>query len=136
MYALPRGPSKIAASTRRGPPRQLETNENRDRSAEKSDPGVAMSTPRPVFNGKRLPARPNNIQQSQHTDRPRPNPQHEEFVRYLSESWSKVQRDYEAGKEGGPEIYREKNPNPHLANFKPFDLPEYWGRKQLDQLKI
>ncbi|PVD38366.1 hypothetical protein C0Q70_00980 [Pomacea canaliculata] len=132
MYALPKGPSKIAANTRRGLQRQFESFESREFSLGKNDPGAAMSAPRPVFNGKRPTSRQNSSQQEQFSQ------QHEECVRYLSENWNKVMREYEqfkeGGKEGGPEWYKEKNPNPHLADFKPFDLEEYWGHRTMRRL--
>ncbi|KAJ8319219.1 hypothetical protein KUTeg_004310 [Tegillarca granosa] len=117
-----------------GYPSQLDNLENRDTEKNNGGPST-MSSPKPTFNhnhvnGKRGGlSRPNSI----------PNdslpPQHDEIVRFLTESWNKVRREMDLPPqrqtEGGPIIYRDKNPNPVLLDFKPFDLEEYWGQRTL-----
>ncbi|XP_049330107.1 mapk-regulated corepressor-interacting protein 1 isoform X2 [Astyanax mexicanus] len=51
-------------------------------------------------------------------------PAHEENVRFIHDTWLCVLRDIKSLQNGerGPQEYVEKNPNPHLHSFTPFDL--------------
>ncbi|XP_061191281.1 mapk-regulated corepressor-interacting protein 1-like [Saccostrea echinata] len=142
MYALQRGPSKLVASTRRGPSKSLNNLEKKDQEKDSSEDSN-MSSPKPTFNynqhhvnGKRGFSRSNSSSSAEAMT-----PQHEEIVRYLYDAWVKVNNELEAcsrnQREGGPIVYRDKNPNnPTLVNFKPFDLESYWGDRQLNSLNI
>ncbi|XP_045211505.1 MAPK regulated corepressor interacting protein 2-like [Mercenaria mercenaria] len=134
MYALPSRPSKIVANARIGPSKTLNNLEiARDTEKQQlTQTAVGMSSPKPVFNGNRTryPMRQNsNPQQPQYSA------QHEEMVRYLSDTWNRVNHELERNqREGGPIVYREKNPNPRLNDFKPFDLEQFWGDRYMQQV--
>ncbi|XP_041362532.1 mapk-regulated corepressor-interacting protein 1-like [Gigantopelta aegis] len=129
MYALSRGPSKIAASTRRGPPKPIESLENRENTGLRAPGEPAMSSPKPTFkNGRRA-----NSNRSNNSSQEPLSPQHEDIVQYLHENWSKVNHEFEMSKrndkETGPSWYREKNTNPNLADFKPIDWQSYLANR-------
>ncbi|XP_076459926.1 MAPK regulated corepressor interacting protein 2-like isoform X5 [Babylonia areolata] len=135
MYALPRGPSKIVASTRRGHSRAFDFHENSRHQTEKVDSEATMSAvARPVFN---------HNHNGRMRNQPRPNGNdgiafvsrnHQEAVNFLFENWNRALRDYNkhGSADGGPEWYRQREPNP--ANFKKFDLDEYWGKKTMSRV--
>ena len=137
MYALSRGPSKIVSSTRRGPPKALDNLEIKDAEKQlKGSGALNMSSPKPTFNHQHMNGRrytrqnPSPVQEVY--------PQHEEIVKFLTDSWHKVSNELESKKnyrEGGPIVYRDKDPNnPVLKNFKAFDLESYWGQRTYEKL--
>ncbi|XP_060076083.1 MAPK regulated corepressor interacting protein 2-like [Ylistrum balloti] len=141
MYALSRGPSKIVASTRRGPATQLDNLEIKDTEKEHSN-GVIMSSPRPYFNHHAVRRgggfqRPHNTNGSQETTS---QVQHEELVRFVMQSWSKVRSEMETSarnsnqRDGGPVVYKDKMHNPSLQSFEPFDLATYWGTRTMQKI--
>ncbi|KAH3863722.1 MAPK regulated corepressor interacting protein 2-like isoform X2 [Dreissena polymorpha] len=149
MYALPSKPSKIAAYARIVPSKTL-NNLEVARESDKQQPALVMSSPKPVFNGNGQRSRYiNNVRSNSTPSPPQFSPQHEEFVKYLSDSWNRVSRELEnrTGRDGayhynvlrhrqassGPTLYREKNPNPKLNDFKAFDLDKFWGERFLHQ---
>ncbi|KAK3590951.1 hypothetical protein CHS0354_034523 [Potamilus streckersoni] len=130
MYALTNRPNKFIANSRIGAPKNLNGLETRDNEKQSS---VGMSSPKPVFNGRKfIPNRQSSVPQEPVS------PQHEEIVRYLSEAWNKVTYELDASarhqQEAGPVVYREKQPNPILKDFKPFDLEDFWGKRILHKL--
>ncbi|XP_067672749.1 MAPK regulated corepressor interacting protein 2-like [Haliotis asinina] len=137
MYALSRGPSKIVASTRRGPPKQLDSLESRDISSKRAPGEPVMSSPKPVFNvnGKRA-----HVNRSNSAPQEPISQQHEDIVKYLNDAWNKVRHELEVGKkserENAPLWYKERNPNPRLQGFKAFDLEEFWGKRTLEKLDL
>ncbi|XP_050295776.1 pyrroline-5-carboxylate reductase 1 [Anthonomus grandis grandis] len=54
-----------------------------------------------------------------------PTAQHDELIKYIYESWSKVEMD----KGSNNVLYYQEHENFHLKDFRPFDLEAYWGRK-------
>ncbi|KAH3863721.1 MAPK regulated corepressor interacting protein 2-like isoform X3 [Dreissena polymorpha] len=137
MYALPSKPSKIAAYARIVPSKTL-NNLEVARESDKQQPALVMSSPKPVFNGNGQRSRYiNNVRSNSTPSPPQFSPQHEEFVKYLSDSWNRVSRELEnrTGRDAssGPTLYREKNPNPKLNDFKAFDLDKFWGERFLHQ---
>ncbi|XP_026325115.1 uncharacterized protein LOC113234083 [Hyposmocoma kahamanoa] len=77
-------------------------------------------------NGARLspPAQP-----PQHNNT---NPQ-DDIVNYVYDSWNKVTRELERGSEDA-RYYHEVLPPRQLANFRPFNLEEWWARRLLQSL--
>ncbi|XP_060553667.1 mapk-regulated corepressor-interacting protein 1-like isoform X2 [Ruditapes philippinarum] len=137
MYALPSRPNKIVANARIGPSKTLNNLEiSRDTEKQQlSHDTVGMSSPKPVFNGNRNRSYPNPMRQNSNPQQPQYTAQHEEFVRILSDSWNRVNHELERNqREGGPIVYREKNPNPMLNGFKPFDLEQFWGDRYMQQV--
>lgn len=135
MYTVTKGHSKIAAKTRRGFTQKLDSLESQRELARKNsdfDSTAEMSSPKPVFhqvNGKQR----SNSQRIQ----PEVTPYHEEIVRYISDDWNKIYREYEMNKQqssetrGAPNItyYQDKSSPSLLQNFKPFDLENWWGKR-------
>ncbi|KAI8797496.1 hypothetical protein BgiMline_005099 [Biomphalaria glabrata] len=145
MYTLTKGlaPSKIVASAHsRGPPRHLDSYENRDKNTtvsskslsktEASDEQAAeMSNPRPTF------------QQQRRTINRRPQPSvsqdstlqenHQEMVNFLTKQWQKVQESLTKDGENSYEIYKERGEPKRRTdpNYQAFDLERFWENKQL-----
>ncbi|KAK3877240.1 hypothetical protein Pcinc_018039 [Petrolisthes cinctipes] len=100
-----------------------------------------MSSPRPVFQpvgGGGKSGRSTN-------GRPPPQdvitPQHDELIRFFHESWGRVCKELEMGKQNGHDgrgsgitYYEEKSEHPALHDFKPFDLEAYWGKRLYQNL--
>ncbi|XP_052263305.1 uncharacterized protein LOC127866641 isoform X1 [Dreissena polymorpha] len=102
MYALPSKPSKIAAYARIVPSKTL-NNLEVARESDKQQPALVMSSPKPVFNGNGQRSRYiNNVRSNSTPSPPQFSPQHEEFVKYLSDSWNRVSRELEnrTGRDG------------------------------------
>jgi len=53
------------------------------------------------------------------------NTQHDELIKYIYDSWSKVEMD----KGSNSVMYYQEHENHHLKDFRPFDLEAYWGRR-------
>merc|ERR1719342_1699880 len=104
-----------------------------------------MSSPRPTFQqqdsgrGKGGGGRQQNGRAGaqQHQEMP---PQHEELIRYFSDSWSRVCKDMEMNRQngghdnrggGGNQIiyYQDDGAHQALENFVPFDLEAWWGKR-------
>ncbi|XP_052068594.1 MAPK regulated corepressor interacting protein 2-like [Mytilus californianus] len=139
MYALSRGPSKIASSTRRGPPKAIDNLEIKDVEKQQKGTGaLTMSSPKPTFNHHQMNGRRSGYNKQNPPPVQEAFPQHEEIVKFLTDAWSKVSVELESKKnfrEGGPIVYRDKDPNnPVLKNFKPFDLESYWGQRTLEKI--
>ncbi|XP_041986334.1 uncharacterized protein LOC121738388 [Aricia agestis] len=56
------------------------------------------------------------------------NNQHDDLINYIFESWNKVTRELDRGSEDA-KYYQEVLAPHQLANFRPFNLEEYWGRR-------
>lgn len=93
---------------------------------------VEMSSPKPVFhpvNGKRSSGSQRISVEI--------TPQHEDIIKYISEDWNRVYREYEMTKQQGLDsrgisnvvYYQGTAPNQLLQNFKPFDLEMWWGQR-------
>ncbi|KAH9513175.1 hypothetical protein Btru_036052 [Bulinus truncatus] len=138
MYTLTK--SKINASAHsRGPPRHLDSYENRDKSTVSSkynkiegseELPVEMSNPKPIFQQRRTIS--TKRQQSTNSQDSTLQENHLEMVTFLSRQWQKVQENKNKEGENIYEIYKEKEPKRLIdSNFTPFDLESHWERKQL-----
>ncbi|XP_026762483.1 MAPK regulated corepressor interacting protein 2 [Galleria mellonella] len=139
MYAVSKGPNKIFAKTRRGLSQNLERLDSRkdnNRKSSESDNGEIINMPKPVFhsNGKKTVHQ--RIQHHVIT------PQHEEIIRYISETWT--QTAYGDSEPTTPTsngsgssspsppsnlYYHDDTPSPVLRDFQPFDLETWWGKR-------
>ncbi|VVD03245.1 unnamed protein product [Leptidea sinapis] len=124
MYTVSKGPSKIVAKTRRGLSQNLERLDSRKdqyRKSSDSDNGDIISMPKPVFhsNGKKTVHQ--RIQQSIIT------PQHEEIIRFISETWTQTASG--ESEPSSPTSTIDEEPSTSLADFKPFDLETWWGKR-------
>lgn len=59
-------------------------------------------------------------------------PEHREIVTFLHSGWSSVKREMERD-DTKVKYYQEKS-NPKLADFSPFDLDAWWGRRLYQNL--
>ncbi|KAF0293751.1 MAPK regulated corepressor interacting protein 2 [Amphibalanus amphitrite] len=144
MYTVSKGPSKIVARTRRGLSQKLDSLDalrelTRKSSSDSSPPSspetrsvadLEISSPRPVFSERRR-------QNSRHKPQPTISPQHEEVVRYLEHTWSRVQEELDSsnGEDAAESFYYDQREvHPALLDFEPFDLESWWGRRLYQQL--
>ncbi|XP_013140240.1 PREDICTED: CAR1 transcription factor [Papilio polytes] len=56
------------------------------------------------------------------------NNHHDDLINYIYDSWNKVTRELERGNEDA-KYYQEVITPRQLANFRPFNLEEWWGRR-------
>ncbi|XP_049874690.1 uncharacterized protein LOC126372824 [Pectinophora gossypiella] len=61
------------------------------------------------------------------------NNQHDDLINYIYDSWNKVTRELERGSEDA-KYYQEVVAPRQLANFRPFNLEEWWGRRVLHSI--
>ncbi|KAL4709309.1 hypothetical protein ACJJTC_013369 [Scirpophaga incertulas] len=59
--------------------------------------------------------------------------QHDDLINYIYESWNKVTRDLERGNEDA-KYYQEVMTPRQLANFRPFNLEQWWGRRFMQNI--
>ncbi|XP_039975142.1 MAPK regulated corepressor interacting protein 2-like isoform X2 [Xiphias gladius] len=138
MYTITRGPSKLVTQRRTGPTQQLDNKINDFKHKQTSWSLPDLPAPKIVFNrlnGKKYhhpaPALPaDNHQEETFTAA------HEENVKFVYEAWREVLQK-EQGSSRGPEEaqaavhYKETTPSPHMDNFVPIDLDEWWAQRFL-----
>jgi len=93
--------------------------------------GEMSHYPKPVFNGKRNYGRP---QQNYSSPNPEPVSQgHEECIKYLSDTWNRIQHEYENGirqeRICAVQWYQEKS-SPTREGFEPFNLHEWASHRR------
>lgn len=59
--------------------------------------------------------------------------QNDELITYIYDSWNKVTRELERGSEDA-KYYQEVLAPRQLANFRPFNLDEWWARRLVQSL--
>uniref|UniRef100_A0A3Q0SD44 Uncharacterized protein n=1 Tax=Amphilophus citrinellus TaxID=61819 RepID=A0A3Q0SD44_AMPCI len=138
MYTITRGPSKLVTQRRTGPTQQLDSKISDFKHKQTSWNMPGLPAPKIVFNrlnGKKYhhpaPALPaHNHPEESFTFA------HEENVKFVSEAWQEVlQQEQEVGQ--GPEPaekavhYNETTPSPHMDDFVPIDLDEWWAQRFL-----
>ncbi|GIY47221.1 uncharacterized protein CDAR_606741 [Caerostris darwini] len=134
MYTVSNRPYKLLANTRRSISQKVDPLETSTSNRAFVKCGADMSLPKPVFqqvNGKRTP-----IQKVPQENFP---PQHDDLIKYLQDSWTSVQKEYEISKSSDkvPKVvfYQDTSSNQHLANFVPFDLEAFWGERFLRRIQ-
>ncbi|XP_030019960.2 LOW QUALITY PROTEIN: MAPK regulated corepressor interacting protein 2 [Manduca sexta] len=142
MYTVSKGPSKIVAKTRRGLSQNLERLDSRkdhNRKSSESDNGEVVNMPKPIFHLQWQKKRHYNQRIQHHVI----TPQHEEIIRFISETWT--QSAYGESEPSSPTstigsgssspappsnlYYQDDAPSPILRDFKPFDLETWWGKR-------
>ncbi|XP_041603023.1 MAPK regulated corepressor interacting protein 2 isoform X1 [Vulpes vulpes] len=135
MYTISKGPSKLVAQRRTGPPQQQVDSRLGELlkcrqpapptlpAPRAQPPGpwpLSSSGPRLVFNrvnGRRPPATSPSLEGAQETY----TLAHEENVRFVSEAWQQVEQQLGSGPTGHsgprPVQYVEKTPNPRLQSL-------------------
>ncbi|KAG8179540.1 hypothetical protein JTE90_000941 [Oedothorax gibbosus] len=138
MYTVSNRPYKLLANTRRGIAQKVDPLETSSgiREFVKCGTNVNMSMPRPVFhqvNGRKpqSPKAPQDIYP----------PQYNELIKYINDSWSGTQKEYELSKHSPdnkvPKVvyYQDDSDKSHLANFERFDLESFWGERFLKKIQ-
>ncbi|XP_076069365.1 MAPK regulated corepressor interacting protein 2-like [Oratosquilla oratoria] len=138
MYNVSRGPTRIINRTRRDISQKLE-NLDQIRELIRKSPVTedaqppAMSNPRPTF--QQQPGSGKNRASNGRTQE-FISPQHEELIKFFHESWGKVCKELEMGRQNGHDsrgngviYYKDNGVHPALKNFEPFDLEAWWGNR-------
>lgn len=87
-----------------------------------------------TMNGKRLssiPPRHQNESTSQHLD----------LIKYICDSWNSVSRELDtcntsSCRNGAATVtyYQEREPNPQLKDFQPFNMEIWWGKRVMQNI--
>ncbi|XP_023279028.1 MAPK regulated corepressor interacting protein 2-like [Seriola lalandi dorsalis] len=138
MYTITRGPSKLVTQRRTGPTQQLDNKINDFKHKQTSWSLPNLPAPKIVFNrlnGKKYhhpaPALPaDNHQEETFTAA------HEENVKFVYDAWEEVVKQEQRPSQGSEEAqgavhYKETTPSPHMDNFVPIDLDEWWAQRFL-----
>lgn len=56
------------------------------------------------------------------------NQQHDDLIRYIFDSWTKVSQEVDRNT-GTSVIFYQEQENQNLKDFEPFDLEGFWGRR-------
>lgn len=59
--------------------------------------------------------------------------QHDDLIKYIYDSWSKVESDRSSG--GNSVKYYQEQESHNLKDFQPFDLEAYWGRRTIQNIQ-
>ncbi|KAF7660697.1 hypothetical protein LDENG_00277470 [Lucifuga dentata] len=141
MYTITRGPSKLVTQRRTGPTQQLDNKINDFKHKQTSWCLPDLPAPQIVFtrlNGKKYhhPAPPLQTDQQEESF----TPAHEENVKFVYEAWQEVMEQVEQVEQGpgqepegvqGVVHYKDSSSNPHMDNFVPIDLDEWWAQRFL-----
>lgn len=138
MYTITRGPSKLVTQRRTGPTQQLDNKINDFKHKQTSWNLPDLPAAKIVFNrlnGKKYhhsaPTVPADNQQEESFTAA-----HEENVKFVYDAWQEVVQQ-EQGPSQGPEEpqaavhYKESTSSPHMDNFVPIDLDEWWAQRFL-----
>uniref|UniRef100_A0A3Q3WL31 Uncharacterized protein n=1 Tax=Mola mola TaxID=94237 RepID=A0A3Q3WL31_MOLML len=133
MYTITRGPSKLATQRRTGQTQQLDNkiNDLKHKPAYWTMPD--LPAPKIVFsrpNGRKYhqpaPGLPSDLQDDSLT------PAHQQNVRFVHEAWQEVLQQEQGPEEPrGAVHYKEATSSPHIDNFVPLDLDEWWAQRFL-----
>ncbi|XP_029914102.1 MAPK regulated corepressor interacting protein 2-like [Myripristis murdjan] len=139
MYTITRGPSKLVTQRRTGPTQQIDNKINDFKHKQTSWCLPDLPAPKIVFNrlnGKKYqhpaPALQVDSQQEESFTAA-----HEENVNFVYEAWQEVVQQVEQGSSQGleaaqgPVHYKESSPGPHMDDFVPIDLDEWWAQRFL-----
>ncbi|CAB1420250.1 unnamed protein product [Pleuronectes platessa] len=138
MYTITRGPSKLATQRRTGPTQQLENKINDFKHKQTSWNLPELPAPKIVFNrpnGKKYhhpaPALPADDHQEETSSAA-----HEENVKFLYEAWQEVEQQQQEQQHRPEETqaavhFKETTAGPHIDNFVPIDLDEWWAQRFL-----
>ncbi|XP_042361183.1 MAPK regulated corepressor interacting protein 2-like isoform X2 [Plectropomus leopardus] len=134
MYTITRGPSKLVTQRRTGPTQQLDNKINDFKHKQTSWSIPDLPAPKIVFsrpNGKKYhhsaPTLPADNQQEESFSAA-----HEENVRFVHDAWQEVvQQEQGPEEDHGAVHYKETIPSPHMDNFVPLDLDEWWAQRFL-----
>ncbi|XP_046752485.1 MAPK regulated corepressor interacting protein 2-like [Diprion similis] len=91
-----------------------------------------------AMNGKRPSPIPARLQQE-------PPTQHDDLIAYICESWNLVSQELDmchqqlnnsTNYRNGASVtyYQEREPNPQLKDFEPFNLEAWWGQRVVQSI--
>ncbi|XP_069005216.1 MAPK regulated corepressor interacting protein 2-like isoform X2 [Embiotoca jacksoni] len=134
MYAITRGPSKLVTQRRTGPTQQLDKiNDFKHKQTSWNMPDLPAA--KIVFNrlnGKKYHHHPASALPASGQPEDRFTPAHQENVEFAYDAWREVSQ-----REQGPEVtrrvvrYKETTTGPHVDDFVPLDLDEWWAQRFL-----
>ncbi|KAJ0058096.1 hypothetical protein NL108_007374 [Boleophthalmus pectinirostris] len=139
MYTITRGPSKLVTQRRTGntgPTQQLDNKINDFKHKQTSWSMPDLPAPKIVFNrlnGKKY-QHPAPALNTDNHHKETFTPAHEDNVRFVYEAWQEVVDNCSTQASEGPQKsiqYAEENPSPHMKNFVPIDLDEWWAQRFL-----
>ncbi|XP_008328016.1 MAPK regulated corepressor interacting protein 2-like [Cynoglossus semilaevis] len=134
MYTITRGPSKLVTQRRTGPTQQLDNKMNDFKHKQTSWSLPGLPSPKIVFNrpnGKKYhqpaPTRPaDNEQEEVFTGA------HEENVKFVYEAWQEMMEQEQRSEDNqGTVHFNDPTSSPHMDNFVPIDLDEWWAQRFL-----
>ncbi|XP_072299424.1 MAPK regulated corepressor interacting protein 2-like [Eucyclogobius newberryi] len=138
MYTITRGPSKLVTQRRTGntgSTQQLESKINDFKHKQTSWSMPDLPAPKIVFNrlnGKRYQHPAPALSCEEHQEESF-TPAHEDNVRFVCEAWQEVvdNDSTQASEAQKPVKYEEETASPHMKNFVPIDLDEWWAQRFL-----
>lgn len=132
MYTITRGPSKLVTQRRTGQTQQLDNQINDFKHKQTSWSIPDLPAPKIVFsrpNGKKYhhpaPALAADHQQDESFT-----PVHEENVKFVFDAWQEVVQQWPEEVQGAVQ-YKQTTPSPHMDEFVPIDLDEWWAKRFL-----
>ncbi|XP_056468474.1 MAPK regulated corepressor interacting protein 2-like [Gadus chalcogrammus] len=141
MYTITKGPSKLATQRRTGPTQQLDNQITEFKHKQTSWNLPALPAPKIVFNrpnGKKYHQPAQSLQVNSQSEDSCFTPAHEENVQFAHHAWREVAQQLEEGPSPGPHgaqeavLYQESGETgPHMDNFVPIDLDEWWAQRFL-----
>ncbi|KAM6957356.1 MAPK regulated corepressor interacting protein 2-like [Aplochiton taeniatus] len=145
MYTITRGPSKLVTQRRTGPTQPIDNKINDFKHKQTSWSVPDLPAPKIVFNrlnGKKYHQTP--VQQADPLPEEGFTAAHEDNVRFVYQAWqqveegcgsrnqSPVERDAEVSQGAKAAVhYTETSPGPHMQDFVPLDLDEWWAQRFL-----
>ncbi|XP_046899713.1 MAPK regulated corepressor interacting protein 2-like [Hypomesus transpacificus] len=136
MYTITKGPSKLVTQRRTGPTQPIDNKINEFKH--KQTPWIVADIPSPKLVFNRLNGKkhhpPPAVQV--HTQSDGFTAAHEENVTFVNAAWQEVVQQVEEGpgqaqEAQGPVRYTETAPSPHMKDFMPLDLDEWWAQRFL-----
>ncbi|KAI5716242.1 hypothetical protein M8J76_003386 [Diaphorina citri] len=150
MYTVSKAPMKFVTKSRRGLTNnidRLDTLRDNKLKMELNNNDEELELPKPVFNSiSRKHHTHSNHLKKWHQELTI-SPEHEELIRFISESWSSVFKESESSSvissssedssdsQTSRIVYYEEGASPSpLDDFVPFDLEAWWGRRLFNNI--
>ncbi|XP_051905769.1 MAPK regulated corepressor interacting protein 2-like [Hippocampus zosterae] len=141
MYTITRGPSKLVTQRRTGPTQPLDNKTNDFKHKQMTWSLPDLPAPKIVFNrpnGKKYhlpcPGLPPDPQQEGESSAAA----HEDNVKFVYDAWQEAIQQEQGdvrgtGEEGNATAlhYKDDTPSPHMDDFVPIDLDEWWAQRFL-----
>merc|ERR1712241_583526 len=127
MYTVARRPSHIVQKTRRGLNKTVECTEPyKEKQLTLTE---VQEDPKIVFKPMKMK---NRLRSASVEDTAELSPEYKQIVDFVTHGWSSVKLEMEQ-EDTSVKYYQEKS-NPQLADFSPFDLDAWWGRRLYQNL--